>query len=74
MARTSGGKPATAHYPRPGGLNRTLCGRVILRYDSAGALASELRVTPHPHQVSCQACRNHPDLDSALGNMTHTGH
>jgi hypothetical protein len=42
--------------------NRTLCGRVAIRYDSAGGMLSWLHATRDPCEVTCLPCRTNPFL------------
>jgi hypothetical protein len=51
------------HYGKAG-WDKTLCGLVIHRF---------LPLTDDPNKVTCSRCYNSRYLDSALGNMTHTG-
>ena len=69
MAANGGEK---THYERPGDINKTLCGRVILRYSSTGTLVAALRTEKDPHALTCVMCKTHPSLDGQLGPMRRT--
>lgn len=72
MTAPTGGEKV--HYERPSDLNKTLCGRVILRYSNIGTLVAALRTEKNPRKVTCVMCKTHPSLDGVLGSNTHTGH